>query len=103
MCASTAEYVEVATLHGYHTMLWSENARIALEAEHDRLVAQVTAREIVDDILDWMLEGWCFGERKSEFVVAGYVPSMKKTGFVRVGQEQVAATAKVRVSHVPPL
>ena len=52
-----------------------------------------TAHEVVDDILEWMLEGWYFGERKSQQVVAGYVPSLKKDGFIKPGTETAKATA----------
>jgi len=47
------------------------------------------AQEIVDDILDYMLEGWFFGERESNYHLVGFVPSVKKDGFMKAGQEQV--------------
>ena len=68
-------------------------ARRALEREHNRYVAMVVASDIVDDALEWMLEGWHFGERESRYSVAGYVPSLKSDGFVRAGSDQVLAQA----------
>ena len=56
---------QVKVLHGYRTLLWVNNARKALEREHNRLVAQTFAIELVDDILEYMLEGWYFGESGS--------------------------------------
>ena len=91
--ATTKEYMEVKALHSYPTMMWTNNARRALDREHNRYVAMVVASDIVDDALDWMLEGWHFGERESHFSVAGYVPSLKPDGFVRAGTDQVLAQA----------
>ena len=39
-------------------------------------MAFTVAKEAVDDILDWMLEGWYFGERESSFAALGLVPSV---------------------------
>ena len=85
------EYVEVKYLHGYSTVLWVNNARKALSARQDRLIALNIANEVVDDILENMLEGWYFGERESKYMLAGFVPSVKKEGFMKAGQEQVQA------------
>jgi hypothetical protein len=85
------EYVEVKHLHGYSTVLWVNNARKALSARQDRLVALNIANEVVDDILETMLEGWHFGERESKYLLAGFVPSVKKDGHMKSGQEQVQA------------
>ena len=52
------EYFESKYLHGYSIMLWTNNARLALEARQSRLSAASVAKEVVDDILDWMLEGY---------------------------------------------
>ena len=94
--ASRQEFVEVNSLHGYSMMLWVNNARVALEARQTRLCAVSVAKEAVDDILDWMLEGWYFGERESAFPVLGRVPSVAPDGaFVRPGQDQIRAVAPV--------
>ena len=64
---SNQEYFESKHLHGYSMLLWTNNARKALEARQRKLVAIAVAKDVVDDILDWMLEGWYFGERESQF------------------------------------
>ena len=89
--ASRSEHIEVRFLHGYPMMLWTTNARRALQSRQHHLVAVNLAVELVDDILDWMLEGWYFGERESKFTVAGYVPSIKSDGFIKAGNDQLAA------------
>lgn len=82
---TTCEHIESVALHGYRTFLWTKDARIALEREHSRLVARSVAIEITDYILEWMLEGWHFGERQSRHEAMGYVPSIRKDGFVTPG------------------
>lgn len=89
---TTNEHMESVALHGYRTFLWTQHARVALKREHNRLVARLVAIEIVDNILDWMLEGWHFGERQSRYETLGYVPSIKKYGFIKPGVD-----TKVRV------
>eukprot|EP01041_Mallomonas_annulata_P002218 gene2218-4307_t len=92
---SRKEYIEVKHLHGYATILWTNNARRALEARCRKLIAMNVAQEVVDDILDWMLEGWYFGERESSYSVLGYVPSIKKDGVVKSGQDQISTVSIV--------
>ncbi len=93
--ATRKEFFESHNLHGYSVMLWTNNARQALESRQNRLVAMCTAAEIVDDILDHMLEGWAFGERQSQFHAVGYVPTIKPNGMIRVGQEQITSVVSV--------
>jgi hypothetical protein len=81
----------VKYLHGYSSVLWTNNTRKALNARQERLIAMNISQEIVDDILDYMLEGWYFGERESNYHLIGYMPSVKKDGFMHAGQEQVQA------------
>jgi hypothetical protein len=38
-------------------------------------------------------QGWVFGERESQFTVAGFVPSIKKEGVIKAGGEQLKAAA----------
>jgi hypothetical protein len=83
--------VEVKYLHGYSSVLWTNNARKALKARQERLIAMNISQKIVDEILDYMLEGWYFEERESNDDLIGYMPSMKKDGFMHAGQEQVQA------------
>lgn len=98
--ATRKEFVEVKHLHGYATMMWTNNARLALKARQQRMVATIVAKEVVDNILDWMLDGWMFGERESTYSVQGFVPSLKKDGPIRSGQDQIqsitAATKKMK-------
>ena len=50
--------------------------------------------EAADDILDWMLEGWYFGERESSFAALGLVPSVADgpgPGYIKAGQDQITA------------
>lgn len=99
--ASRKEYIEVRHLHGYGTMLWTTNARKALEAERTRLLSVTMAKDVIDDILDWMLEGWYFGERESAHNVLGYVPSINPNGIIFAGQDQLKASSAAvsRVGH----
>jgi len=87
-------------LHGYAMMLWTNNARQALQARQSRLVAYAVAKDAIDDILDWMLEGWFFGERESSYNILGNVPTIKKDGPIKSGQDQFqgvgAAISKIK-------
>ena len=89
--ASRSESINVKALHGYPILLWTNNARVALEQRRHRLIAEVVAAEIANDILDWMLEGWYFGERVSDFSMLGYIPSVKPTGKMGPGLDQIKA------------
>lgn len=93
--ASRAEYVEVLSLHGYAQMMWRLDAISALEGERSRLLARTAAVEVVDDVLEWMLEGWHFGERESSLPMLGFVPSVRPDGPIQVhharSQQLVAA------------
>ncbi|CAM9506461.1 unnamed protein product [Ectocarpus fasciculatus] len=77
---TSKQHIECVALHGYRTLLWTKDARVALEREHNRLVARAVAVEVTHDILQWMLEGWHFGERQPEHATLGHTPS------VQVGQ-----------------
>lgn len=98
--ATRKEYFEVKHLHGYAMMLWTNNARQALQARQSRLVAYAVAKDAIDDILDWMLEGWFFGERESSYNILGNVPTIKKDGPIKSGQDQFqgvgAAISKIK-------
>jgi hypothetical protein len=93
--ATRKEYFESRYLHGYSLLLWTNNARQALEMRQSRLCALSVSKEVVDDILDWMLEGWYFGERESQFKVLGHVPSIKPQGKIRAGQDQISSVSQV--------
>ncbi|CAM9473461.1 unnamed protein product [Chrysoparadoxa australica] len=85
------DHIECVALHGYPTMLWTHDAIKALAREQSRLVARLVALDMTESILEWMLDGWYFGERRSEHKAVGYVPSLKKDGFIKAGFDTVAA------------
>ena len=60
------EMVTIRSIHGYDQVLPRRAALAALDFEHNRLVAKIISVEIVDDILQWMLAGWYFGERDTK-------------------------------------
>lgn len=93
--ASRKEYFESRHLHGYTILLWTNNARVALEQRQNRLIALIISQEVVDDILEDMLEGWVFGERQSNYRVMGHVPTIKKDGNIRAGQDQITTVVSV--------
>ena len=67
-------------MHGYPQFMDTNKALVALERQSNSVIAKQVAVDLIDDILDWMLEGWHFGERISEREVSGYVPSIKASG-----------------------
>jgi Ca2+-binding EF-hand superfamily protein len=73
-------YFTSTALHGYPQYMNTEKAIVSLERSIHTIVAHESASELINDILDWMLEGWYFGERLSERKVSGFVPSIKKDG-----------------------
>ncbi|KAL3661511.1 hypothetical protein V7S43_013271 [Phytophthora oleae] len=77
---SKNEFFETQALHGFRQIQHKSKVQVALQREHNVLVAHLTAYEVVEDVLESMLEGWIFGERESERQVLGYVPSLKREG-----------------------
>ncbi|KAG4061678.1 hypothetical protein PC123_g3438 [Phytophthora cactorum] len=77
---SKNEFFETQALHGFRQIQHKNKVQVALQREHNVLVAHLTAYEVVEDVLESMLEGWIFGERESERQVLGYVPSLKREG-----------------------
>lgn len=71
---------ETKALHGFIQVQQKDKVQVALQREHNVLVANLTAYEVVEDILEFMLEGWLFGERESERKAMGFVPSLKREG-----------------------
>lgn len=96
--ASRKEFFESHHLHGYAVLMWTNNARKALEQRHTHLVGIVVAKEVVDDILSDMLEGWVFGQRQSDFRALGYIPSIASKGDggkIRAGSQQISSVMQV--------
>lgn len=87
--ASRKEYVTVKHLHGYEMTMWTNNARIALLARTKHLVGHIVAEQVIDGILDWMHEGWYFGETKIETTIRGYVPSINKDNLIQTREDSV--------------
>lgn len=73
-------FFETKALHGFPQTQQRDKIQVALQREHNLLVANLTAFEVVEDILESMLEGWVFGERESERKALGFVPSLKRDG-----------------------
>jgi hypothetical protein len=92
--SSREDYFETEVLHGFKQMQWTKKVILALESERNRIIADLLSNEIVDNILNWMLEGWYFGERESEFPAVGYVPSLRKEGPIRLFEAQKLAHEK---------
>jgi len=100
-CYSTnEEAVTTVALHGYPQQTWRSNAIVQLEAESNRIVAKQVAASLIEDALEYMLEGWYFGERKSTQIVAGYVPSLNQDRPLRPF-EATSAVAKVYATQGP--
>ena len=87
--ATRKEYVEVKYLHGYAMTMWTNNARIALGARQKHLVGQIVAMSVIDGILDWMHEGWYFGETRVDTTIRGYVPSIDKDNLILSQEDTV--------------
>ncbi|CAM9091089.1 unnamed protein product, partial [Phaeothamnion confervicola] len=102
---TTADFFECHALHGYRTMLWTADARRALDAEQSRLLARLVAVEVVDGILQDMLEGWQFGERpnppkKKKKKRKHYDDDGKRIGDDLVNEEKERATRDAEEDRV---
>lgn len=73
-------YFETRALHDFPQVQLTDKIQRALQREHNTLVAQLSAGELVEDALEAMLEGWVFGERESQRMALGFVPSLKRDG-----------------------
>jgi hypothetical protein len=98
--ATPKEYVTVASVHGYESLMWVGDAKQCLTKLRNELLGQTLVSELVDDMLDSMLEGWCFGEKESSFTIAGFVPSVKADGTVRSGSDQRRAMTVAEENRV---
>lgn len=84
LCA-TGDSVTTVALHGHPQTAWKANAVTALKRQVAPLTARQVAESVVEDILEWMQEGWHFGEAPSAVPAAGYVPSLGLTGRIAKG------------------
>jgi hypothetical protein len=84
---TTKAYMEVTALNGFRTLLWVGSARKALELEHNKLVAGQMARELIEEVLEGMREGWYFGEVESKYETFGFIPSKSAEGVVKLLKE----------------
>ncbi len=75
--------MHIVSLHDHGQLMWREDAIESLTREVDKILAKTAADEVINDMLDWMLEGWVFGERDSSLPIAGYVPALEKTRQLR--------------------
>jgi hypothetical protein len=55
---SRQEYVHIVSLHDHGQLIWREDAIEALNREIDKILAKQVAADVVNDVLDWMLEGY---------------------------------------------
>jgi len=58
--------ITIRSIHGYEMIVNRRDGILALEYEHNRHIAQLVSTDIVDGILEWMLQGWYFGERDTK-------------------------------------
>ena len=76
--------MHVSGLHDFHQTMWRGDALEALNIEANRVIAGQVCVGVIDDVLDWMLEGWVFGERPSSLAVAGFVPSINPNRYFNI-------------------
>jgi len=88
------EYMWLRALNGYDTVMWTGDAVKALEFERNKLLANQVALEVTEGILDWMLEGWYFGERPSSLQTAGFVPSINPESPVQIRKVSLSILEK---------
>ena len=58
--------ITIRSIHGYDMTVKRRDGILALEHEHNRHIANLVSTDIVDGILNWMLQGWYFGERDTK-------------------------------------
>ena len=59
------EFIVTDVVHSYPQVTTKEDALFLLEREANRIIAEQIAEDLLDDILEWMAEGWYFGKRES--------------------------------------
>ncbi len=79
--ANNNETITVRSIHGFPASFNRADAIAALEHEHNRHVGSIVAKNVVDDILAWMLDGWYFGQySQPSSSISNAPPSFVKRG-----------------------
>ncbi|KAL7456702.1 hypothetical protein ACHAWC_008193 [Mediolabrus comicus] len=60
--ANDEEEITVTSIHGFPVVLSRNDAIAALERERDKHLGALMTVQVIDDILQWMLDGWYFGQ-----------------------------------------
>jgi hypothetical protein len=74
--STSTDFITTTSLHGVPQQAPRKEAIAALEADSARILARQVAQGILDDTLEWMLEGWIFGERESHLPIAGAITNL---------------------------
>jgi hypothetical protein len=64
--ANDEEEITVTSIHGFPVALSRNDAIAALERERDKHLGALMTVEVIEDILQWMLDGWYFGSSLQE-------------------------------------
>lgn len=75
---SNSPMITIKSIQGSEQTLFKDFAIMSLTICRDKLLAEECAYDTIDSILEWMYEGWHFGEVKSKYSVMGFVPSLSK-------------------------
>jgi len=60
--ANDEEEITVTSIHGFPVALSRNDAIAALERERDKHLGALMTVQVIDDVLQWMLDGWYFGQ-----------------------------------------
>lgn len=75
--------ITIKSIHGFPVTLRRVDAIAALEHEANRHVGSLVAKDVVDNILQWMLEGWYFGQYCSQAFIS--FPNQSPSSYARRG------------------
>ncbi len=64
--ANDEEEITVTSIHGFPVALSRNDAIAALERERDKHLGALMTVDVIEDILQWMLDGWYFGQSSSQ-------------------------------------
>lgn len=64
--ANDEEEITVTSIHGFPVALSRNDAIAALERERDKHLGALMTVQVIDDVLQWMLDGWYFGQSSSQ-------------------------------------